>query len=267
MHSIFKENLKSANGWSIPCFWNVGKEHKMILVCLHGFAGSKESAVIAALMEHLDEKGIGVVAFDWPAHGDSDASGESLTVENCLRDLNTVIEWVRQRFEIPIACFATSFGGYLATLYRNERPQVFLSLILRSPALKMNEVYRGLLTDEEFAELMQGKMIVQGFGRKMKIGKGFYDSLCRYNAYSHTPPNHENMLIIQGDADSVVNPKDTKTYAEKNKIKLILFEGADHFYGNPGERERIVAETERFLFASDAPGAHGTSVARRGSAT
>ena len=120
-------------------------------------------------------------------------------------------------------------------------------LILRSPALKMSEIFRRLITDEEFNEMMQGKEIIQGFDRKMKIGRSFYESLCNHDAYSQAPPHPENMLIIQGDADPVVNPNDTKDYAKKNIINMVLFEGTDHVYKQPGEKERIIAETEKFL--------------------
>ena len=169
MAAVIRNKLKSTNGWSIPYICNVREEHGMILLCLHGFAGDKESSVIAALMETLDEKGIGVVTFDWPAHGESDASDEALTVESCLDDFNTVMSWLSKKWNIPVVCFATSFGGYLATLYRNQNPQVFKNLILRSPALKMNEVFQSLISEEEFATLLQGKEIILGFDRKMRI--------------------------------------------------------------------------------------------------
>ena len=247
MTSIIRDKYKSSNGWNIPYICNVGKKHRMILLCLHGFAGDKESSVIATLMESLDKKGIGVVTFDWPAHGESDAPDDALTVENCLIDLNTVVSWLSQNWDIPFACFATSFGGYLATLYRNGNPEVFTDLILRSPALKMNEIFRRLITDEDYTEMMQGKPIIQGFDRKIEISRSFYESLCNHDAYSQTPPYHENVLIIQGDADPIVNLKDTEDYARKNGISIVLFEGTDHVYKRPGEKERIISETRKFL--------------------
>lgn len=247
MASVIRNKLKSTNGWNIPYICNVSEKHRRILLCLHGFAGDKDSSVIAALMESLDEKGIGVVTFDWPAHGESDAPDDALTVENCLSDLNNVVSWLSQNWDIPVACFATSFGGYLATLYRNGNPEVFTDLILRSPALKMHEIFRSLITDEDFTEMMQGKPVIQGFDRKMKIGISFYESLCNHDVYSQTPPHHENVLIIQGDADSIVNPKDTMDYARRNGISIVLFEGTDHVYKRSGEKERIISETGKFL--------------------
>lgn len=64
------------------------------------------------------------------------------------------------------------------------------------------------------------------------------------------PPYPENVLIIQGYKDAVVNPKDTISYARTNGIRIEVFEGADHRYGNPGEKERIVKAAKDFLLGS-----------------
>lgn len=61
------------------------------------------------------------------------------------------------------------------------------------------------------------------------------------------PPFTDDIFIIQGDEDNVVDPIDTIRYAEMNGIKLKIFEGTDHIYKKPGEKERIVAETEKYL--------------------
>ena len=119
MVPIIRGILKSSKGWSIPYICNVNKEHRMILLCLHGFAGDKDSSVIAALMGSLDEKGIGVVTFDWPAHGESDAPDEALIVENCLGDLNIVVSWISQNWDMPVSClfFARPFWRKLQNIF------------------------------------------------------------------------------------------------------------------------------------------------------
>lgn len=179
-----REQLHRENGASIPCIWHVCDKHKMVLLCLHDFAGDKESSVIAALLEDLDEMGVGVASFDWPAHGESTTRDSSLTVENALADLFYVIRWIKSKVSIPIACFATSFGGYLATLFRNHNPDAFFLLILRSPALNMKEVFRRLLTNDEHECILRGGSVEMGFERKMQIGKPFFESLCRNDAFA-----------------------------------------------------------------------------------
>lgn len=239
--------IENEYGLSIPVIWNVSKAHKAIVLCLHGFAGDKESSVIAALMQRLDEKDIGIVTFDWPAHGESKAPDSNLTVENCLADLDMVYKFIVEKEHKLISCFATSFGGYLATLYRNEHLEAFSKIVLRSPALNMGKIFRGFLTENEFNDLMRGGKTIQGFERKMYLGKEFYDSLLAHDAFSPDPPYPEKVLILQGDKDDVVNPEDTIEYARRNRIRIEIFEGTDHLYKRPGEKEKIVEVAEGFL--------------------
>ena len=239
--------LKSAHGWNIPVDYNRIEDPRMILLCLHGFGGDKGSSVIEKLRERLGEKGILVISFDWPQHGESGAPDCSLTAERCLDDLQTVLNWLTRGRELPVACFATSFGGYLATLYRNAHPEVFSELILRSPALKAGKVICGITPADGPERIARGESVGLGKSQDIIVGREFYDSLLANDAYTPAPPHPENMMIMQGNADEIVCPEDTRLYAEKNGIRLVMFEGTDHFYKKDGEPERIVAETEGFL--------------------
>ena len=245
--------LKKTDGSEIPVIWNFKKKHRAALLCLHGFGGDKDSSVIKALMEEMDLEGAGVVTFDWPAHGESTAPDYDLTVERCLEDLDAVVKFINQLIKESnkrICCFATGFGGYLATLYRNSHENTFLYLILRSPALKMAETFWKSIQPEECDRLRDGELIERGYERKMHIGEDFYDSLVRNDAYNQEPPYPWNIKIIQGDLDDVVDPEDIKAYAERykdKKLKLKIFEGTDHLYKRPGEKERIVETVKEFL--------------------
>ena len=236
-------SLKNAER-EIFCLSNVREYHDIILICLHGFAGDKNSSVIAALSDVLDKSGIGIIAPDWPAHGESRAEDEELTVENCLSDLQTIIEEIGQR---RIFCFATSFGGYIAALYRNDHPEVFEKTVLRSPALKIADSFRKIIGEDKFRKIENGEKIEVGFERIMLLGNGFYQSLVRNPVYDVPAVHPESVLILQGDEDDVVDPSLICEYARKNGIRLELFEGTDHRYKKPGELEHIVEATVDFL--------------------
>ena len=167
-------------------------------------------------------------------------------MENCLADLNYLVESMHRDYE-EVDCFATSFGGYLATLYRNEHPDAFCRLVLRSPALRMDRVFRTLIGEEDFARLEAGGVLEIGFERKMTLDKSFYEGLTAHDAYIPAPPDPQRILILQGDADDVVPPEDIRTYAEKNHIRVEWFQGTDHRYKKPGEMEHILLATREFL--------------------
>lgn len=249
--------IPGKNGYDIPAMTDIGGRHKSILLCLHGFGGSKRSTVIAALTEQLDRDGIGVFTFDWPAHGDSHSQDSDLTVENCLSDLEAILSYVRSRWDLPISCFATSFGGYLATLYRNANPNVFQKLILRSPALCMPRIFFDLLPEPEKELFLSGTAVQQGFDRRMMLTVSFYHSLLRNNPFYTPVRDPESLLILQGDRDDVVPPQDTADYAARNHIRVEWFRGSDHRYKQPGDPEKIVSVTRGFLQEN----AHGNKTA------
>lgn len=247
IHPVSRIMIPGQNGYDISALSNVQSEHREILLCLHGFTGNKHSLVITALRKRLDQDGIGVVTFDWPAHGDSPSQDSDLTVENCLRDLDTVLAFIRSRWSVPISCFATSYGGYLAVLYRNEHPDAFDKLLLRSPALRMPQTFIGFFSEGSRKRFMSGEPFSIGTDRKMKLTVSFYDSLIAHDAFSAPVPSPERVMILQGDRDDVVSPKDTAVFAEKNHIPVAWFRGADHIYKNPADQKRIVDETRAFL--------------------
>ena len=250
MPEFSERYVPSAHGYEIPVLSAVNADSKEILLCLHGFAGDKHSSVIAAVADAVKGDGIGAVTFDWPAHGKSRAADSALTVQNCLEDLNAVYAAVCRR-GLPVSCFATSFGGYLATLWRSAHPDAFRKLILRSPALKMRDVYGRILTDAQKAALESGGSVVVGFERKMTLDRAFGDSLAQHDAFTLAAPSPDDVLILQGDADDVVLPQDTAEYAEKNGIRVAWFRGSDHRYKQEGDRARIARTARAFLLGAE----------------
>lgn len=250
MMEFSEMHMTSTHGYEIPMLTTADADSKEILLCLHGFAGDMHSSVIAAVAEAVKGDRIGVVTFDWPAHGESPAPDAALTVPNCLEDLSTVYEAVCAR-GLPVSCFATSFGGYLATLWRRERPAAFRKLILRSPALKMNEVYGRILTDGQKAALESGDAVTVGHNRLMTLGRAFSDGLAQHDAFTPPAPSPEDVLILQGDSDELVLPQDTAAYAAKNGIRVEWFRGSDHFYRCEGDRARIAQTARAFLLGPE----------------
>ena len=240
-------SVPGRNGYSISILSNVNDAHSSILLCLHGFCGDKNSSVIAALMENLDQYGVGVLTFDWPAHGNSIAKDEDLTVENCLSDIDAVLECIQDKWVLPVSCFATSFGGYLAMLYRNKHLKAFEKTVLRSPALKMAQTFLSFCSADEIERFQDGEALTMGFDRKMQISYSFYESLMKNNAYEAPVSNPEQLLILQGDCDDIVMPYDTATYAERNGIRLVWFRGSDHRYKKSGDLNQIIKLTRDFL--------------------
>ena len=239
--------LKSPNGYDIHCISTDMKAYWPAVVCLHGMGGSKQSQVIAALCEKLQGHGVDLIAFDWAGHGESAADGSQLSVEGCQADLDTVVNYARERGAYDLRCFATSMGGYMATLYRNAHPDVFSRMVLRSPALRFGEVLRQIPGKNDLKAMERGGTFNYGFARPLELGQSFLDEVDAHDAFHAPVCEPERVHIIQGDADTIVRPEDTKDYAARNRIGIDIIAGADHLYGRSSDRKKIMNIAVPFL--------------------
>ena len=233
------------------------------LLCLHGFAGDKYSTVIEAVAKDRCRAGFRCVTFDWPGHGDSTADSSMLTIENCLADLDAVVEHLRKSMaassspnasadtaaapsggtSAPLFCFATSFGGYLATLDYRRHPEHFARILLRSPALRMGKVLRSFLDEDHMRRFQGGEALNFGFERPLFLHYDFLEDLETPDHDAFRPLDGigcSPIAIIHGDADDVVPVTDSLRFAEDNHLPIRIVKGADHRYKKPGELEQII---------------------------
>ena len=233
------------------------------LLCLHGFAGDKYSTVIEAVAKDRCRAGFRCVTFDWPGHGDSTADSSMLTIENCLADLDAVVEHLRKSMaassspnasadtaaapsggtSAPLFCFATSFGGYLAMLDYRRHPEHFDRILLRSPALRMGKVLRSFLDEDHMRRFRDGEALNFGFDRPLFLHYDFLTDLELPDHDAFRPLDGigcSPIAIIHGDADDVVPVTDSLRFAEDNHLPIRIVKGADHRYKKPGELEQII---------------------------
>ncbi len=241
-----ERTIDTDRGYHIFCLDGSIKEQKAIILCLHGFAGSKHSHAIEMLHRAMSPLNIGTFTFDWPAHGESDARFSDLTVENCLKDLDIVYSYVRERYGAP-QCFATSFGGFLAMLYHKRNPEAFNRIMLRSPALKMGRVMETAINKDKFRGFLDGETVDFGHEKPLLLTRSFYDDVSSYDVFNSPPPHPERIQILHGDSDTLVPVQDSKDYAGNFGISLHLLKNAGHYYDNPGDLEWVMEEAGRFF--------------------
>ena len=240
-----KFQLQDAHGNAVFCKGTELRAGWPIAICLHGMGGSKESPTITALAEKLRERGIDTLAFDWPAHGESRM--EQLHVEDCLAALDAAVQFAQSRSAGPLYCFATSMGGYIATLYRNGHPGCFAKTVLRSPALRLGDILRSIPPKLALRKMQKGGTYNYGFARPLELGLGFLEEADAHDAFSVPAAEPETVLILQGDQDEIVPPDDTAQYAAANRIRLEILPGADHLCRKSGDLHRILKHTLAFL--------------------
>ncbi len=217
-----------------------------VIIGVHGFGGDKESSMLSRLARGIGEHRT-LICFDFPAHGDSPADGGALSVENCLFDLKEVFCHARQKYpNATVNVFATSFGGYI-TLIAIQRGYIQPeSIILRAPALNMNEIFKEKLIADSFELFLGQGYLSCGFERKFDVSFEFYKELCANDARNVDPMIL--MLIFCAENDELVDASLLHAYAEKTdgaEISDVL--GASHRFRHPWESEQVIRETVFFL--------------------
>lgn len=197
----------------------------------HGFGGHKDNKAAERFAKRVLEKNknIAVVTFNWPCHGDD--VRQKLQLDDCMTYLDLVISYVRNNLNVEkIYSYATSFGGYLFLKYIADNGNPFKKLALRCPAVDMYRVItKAIMKDDELDRIMQGKTVLVGFARKIKVTKSFLDDLVSSDIQNNDYIDFaDDMLILQGTTDEVVQFSSVKTFAENNVIDFIPVEGADH---------------------------------------
>ena len=94
----------------------------------------------------------------------------------------------------------------------------------------------------------EGKPILVGFDRKIKVTQAFLDEL---KAADITQRDFtrlaDDILILHGTKDEVVPFDSSKAFAEKNSIRFIPVENADHRFKNPLTMDAAIKEIEEFF--------------------
>ena len=148
-----QELLSGLNGYNIPCRHTIQGGESMVCLITHGFGSSKDSPTAQLLAGELPRHGIGTLALDLPAHGDSPVDGDALSIRHCLDDLARA---EARALELApgarVVYFSSSFGAYLNLIYLSTRPHRGTRSFLRSAAVEMPLLFHSP-TPEQAEEL------------------------------------------------------------------------------------------------------------------
>ncbi len=213
-----------------------------VLIAIHGFTSSLESPIITMLGESLTKQRCTVLAFDLPRHGKL-KSNKPLDLYECFDMLCYIENFARDKYNLPVSYFATSFGGYLLLNHLHKNNEKYNKIILRAPAVFMSEILEEEILKENGCSCkdLNNDVLNLGYEKPLFIDKKFLDDLKQKTLSDF---KCENFLhIFQGKKDDVVdfmkNEEFFRKYTKEN-YKFYYFENADHRFKKPGELEQIV---------------------------
>ena len=241
----------NAEGCSIRCkrYARERDEIETVVLFGHGFGGHKDNRAAERFAGRLLEKnrGVAVVTFDFPCHGDD--VRKKLRLEDCDAYLRAILAYLNEKYHSPtLYAYATSFGGYLFLKYVSEHGNPFERLAFRCPAVNMHEVLCGVMTEEEKKQIARGKTAQVGFDRKLVVDAPLLESLRDADIRTRDfRPFADRILILHGDRDEVVPYAEGSAFAEKNGILFETSEGTDHRFQNPQHMGHAIEEILAFF--------------------
>lgn len=241
--------IEGKKGYLIDIKTFIPKDCENIIIACHGFGGDKESSAITLLADKIKNDKIGVITFDFPGHGKSEVEADELTLNNCISDLETVEEYARNEFKnAKIGVFATSFGAYITLLKINKNGHRYNSIVLRAPAICMDEILKNAILKETIENYKEKGYAILGYDRQMEVPYKYYEELLNNKLFDIYNVNEE-MLAIQGTEDDMAPIEDTiKFINEKNtKANLIKIEGADHRMKKEGELDKAINFAREYI--------------------
>ena len=239
-------------GCSIKCkmYCDTPKAIKRVVVYGHGFGGCKENKVAKRFAEYVlkKHKDIAVVIYDAPCHGED--VKKKLVLSDCGLYLELVTRYVKKQFHTDeLYANANSFGGYQFLKYISENGSPFCRIVLRCPAVGMYDVLsKTLMSPEDRKALSRNKPVPVGFDGKISVTQTFLDELKEADiTVRDFRPYADDILILHGTKDEVVPFDSVELFAQKNGIRFIAVENADHRFVDPHKLDIAVKATAEFF--------------------
>lgn len=245
--------IKSRAGYEIPCLHTItGTEKKAVLI-MHGFGSSKESFTAQMLAEHFPKAGIGTFAFDFPAHGESPAAGEQLTLTNCLADMERAESELRRLApEAEIGYFGSSFGAYMTLLYlasaADEGRAFGKKAFLRSAAVEMPLLLANKTPEGAKLLAEQGYLMAdEDYLRPLKLTQEFFDELDANDVFQRYRAGTAELAMVHGTGDDTASPEAARRFAAQAEAQITMIRGGDHQLSLPGMPQQVVELAASFF--------------------
>jgi pimeloyl-ACP methyl ester carboxylesterase len=98
-----------------------------------------------------------------------------------------------------------------------------------------------ILTPEELETIEHGGRVPAGFDRKVYLTRDFMDSLHEVGLADRDLHGFaDRILIVQGTADEVVPYEAVRGFADRNGLRLISVEDADHRFLDPAKMDIVL---------------------------
>lgn len=201
-----------------------------IIIYCHGLGSNKEMS--QRFSDKLLKNNIGLIAFDFPGHGEDSTDFKDFNLDLCINYLNRVITSIKNEYDVPIYLFGSSFGGFVILNRLINKSSDISKTILMCPAINFCEIMErktGLsldyFKDNSYKDLYNNIKIYKNSYIEFKEG----DSRVREYSY-------KDIFIIEGTDDQTTTYESMKEFSSKNDLDMLTIESGKHeLYGYDDE--------------------------------
>lgn len=201
-----------------------------IIIYCHGLGSNKEMS--QRFSDKLVKNNIGLIAFDFPGHGEDSTDFKDFNLDLCINYLNRVITSIKNEYDVPIYLFGSSFGGFVILNRLINKSSDISKTILMCPAINFCEIMErktGLsldyFKDNSYKDLYNNIKIYKNSYIEFKEG----DSRVREYSY-------KDIFIIEGTDDQTTTYESMKEFSSKNDLDMLTIESGKHeLYGYDDE--------------------------------
>ena len=213
-----------------------------VVVLVHGLGGQKHSDTHILAIKKFSNLGYATICFDFPGHGESGGSTETLTISKGARLVDHIAEmsmkWHQER---PLAFFGASFGG--TCILASSAIENAASIVLRAPVSDYPSTRARQLGAEGLSRWQRDGLIDGLISQGRLTPWAFYEEAKELDLYTRAPECLAPLLIVQGQDDDTVPMDDSLRLAKLwgGRSDVVMIAGGDHSLNDPKHTALFVA--------------------------
>jgi pimeloyl-ACP methyl ester carboxylesterase len=219
-----------------------------IILC-HGFSTSKEGRTYTNLEEIFNSRGLATFRFDFFGHGESEGEFEDITITEAVDDVLQAVGFIKRTGYGTIGLVGSSFGGMASIFAASQTTNLFV-LALKSPVSD----YMGKLILQDYRTKIKdweesGFIDVTGAdGQSLRLNFSFFEDARKAQGYEAASKIQIPTLIVHGDRDKTIPVEQSlKSSRLIKNCRLEIVHGADHFYSQPRDFEKMLRLISDFV--------------------
>ncbi|OGY91093.1 MAG: hypothetical protein A3B30_04225 [Candidatus Komeilibacteria bacterium RIFCSPLOWO2_01_FULL_52_15] len=240
--------LQSGRGYLIrgsARFQKKTEERTVVLLC-HGLGVSRRYPLLRSIAHDLEKRGHSWVTFDFAGHGQSGGRVKDRRVLNFIRDIRTVMQWIRKQSQAPSFLVGHSIGALAGLAFASEYRSRLSGVVLIGCNAYAGHKYRLMLREGKTRAYALYSVVGSA-----RVSTAFWKERLAHEPHRMIASLHVPVLIVCGSADRtnpVAESRILFRVAHQPK-QLAIVKGADHYFRKARQQTAAAQAISNWLSA------------------